>query len=77
MKRRAFISGVLSTFLLSFQRRIYAVEAVKMVTNSKNTGLVDDPVFLQHHITPGHPETPDRVKFIHNALKETGLIEKK
>ncbi len=46
-----------------------------MVTNSKNTGLVDDPVFLQHHIGPGHPETPDRVKFIHNALKETGLIE--
>jgi acetoin utilization deacetylase AcuC-like enzyme len=76
MKRRAFISSVLSTFLLSFQSQIKAIEIEKMVTNSNKTGLVDDPVFLQHHIAAGHPETPDRVKFIHNALQESGVLQK-
>jgi acetoin utilization deacetylase AcuC-like enzyme len=76
MKRRAFISGVLSTLLLSFQSQLKAIEVEKMVTNSKKTGLVDDPIFLQHHIAVGHPETPDRVKFIHNALQESGVLQK-
>lgn len=75
MKRRAFISGVLSTLLLSFQLRPKAVEVVNMDTNSNKTGLVDDPVFLHHHIAPGHPETPDRVKFIHNALQDSGVLQ--
>ncbi|NOG59451.1 MAG: histone deacetylase [Proteobacteria bacterium] len=46
-----------------------------MVTKSNMTGLVNNPVFLQHHIAPGHPETPDRVKFIQNKLIETGLLQ--
>lgn len=75
MKRRAFISGFLSTLLLSFQPRLRAVEVVNIVTNSNKTGLVSDPIFLQHHIAPGHPETPDRMKFIQNKLKESGVLQ--
>ncbi len=75
MKRRAFISGVLSTLLLSFQSRIRAIEVVNMISDQNKTGLVSDPIFLKHHIAPGHPETPDRMKFIQNSLKESGLLE--
>ncbi len=75
MKRRAFISGLLSTLLFSFQSRIRAVEVINMVSNTNKTGLVSDPIFLQHHIAPGHPETPDRMKFIQNNLKESGLLQ--
>ncbi len=75
MKRRAFISGILTALLLSFQSRLKAVEVVKMVQKSNKTGLISDPVFLQHHIAPGHPETPERMKFIQNALKESGLLQ--
>jgi acetoin utilization deacetylase AcuC-like enzyme len=75
MKRRVFISGVLSTILLSFQSQLRAVEVVNMVSNLNKTGLVNDPIYLQHHIAPGHPETPDRVKFSQVALKESGILE--
>jgi acetoin utilization deacetylase AcuC-like enzyme len=75
MNRRAFISGVLSTFLLSFQSRLSAVEVEKMVQARNKTGLVSDDIFLQHHIAPGHPETPDRMKFAQNNLKESGLLD--
>jgi acetoin utilization deacetylase AcuC-like enzyme len=70
MNRRTFISGLLSTFLLSFQSKLMAVES----TNLNKTGYVSDPVFLNHHIAPGHPETPDRMKFIDKAMKESGLL---
>lgn len=59
---------------MSFQSRLNAVQVVNMVSNLNRTGLVNDPIFLQHHIAPGHPETPDRVNFIQNKLKETGLL---
>lgn len=75
MKRRAFISGGLLTLLLSMQSRLSAVEAIDMISNTMKTGLVSDPIFLQHHIAPGHPETPDRIKFIYNQLKESGVLE--
>lgn len=46
-----------------------------MLKKSNKTGLVSNAVFLQHHIAPGHPETPDRMKFIHNELNESGVLE--
>ena len=73
MNRRAFISGVLSISLLSFQTRLNAVEKLNKTSILNKTGFVSDPVFLQHHIAPGHPESPVRMKHIHNAMKESGL----
>lgn len=46
-----------------------------MVTSKNKTGLVYDPIFLEHHIDVGHPETPDRMKFAINSLKESGVLE--
>jgi acetoin utilization deacetylase AcuC-like enzyme len=70
MKRRAFISKLLSTLLLSYQPRLVMADNVKKLNK---TGYVNDPVFLQHHIAPGHPETPDRMKFIQNAMQESNI----
>lgn len=45
------------------------------MTSLNKTGFVSDPVFLQHHIAPGHPERPERMSFIQNAMKESGLMQ--
>jgi len=73
MKRRAFISKLLSTLLLSYQPRLVLSDNVKKLNK---TGYINDPVFLQHHIAPGHPETPDRMKFIQNAMQESDIWSK-
>ncbi len=75
MKRRAFISGLLSSVLLAFQGRLAAIERLNISTELNKTGLVSDPIFLNYHIAPYHPETPDRIKFIENELKVSGLPE--
>jgi acetoin utilization deacetylase AcuC-like enzyme len=73
MNRRAFISGILSTLLLSFQTRLNAVEKLNKTSFLNKTGFVSDAVFLQHHIAPGHPESPNRMIFIQNAMRESSL----
>ena len=75
MNRRAFISSILSTLLLSYQSQLGATERLNNVSKLNKTGYVSAPVFLRHHIAPGHPESPDRMKFIHNALKESSIWE--
>jgi len=39
-------------------------------------GLLYDPVFLDHHTGPGHPECPDRVAFAYQAIEKAGLVDK-
>ena len=75
MKRRTFISGVLSTFMLPFLSRLNAAEAINMNSNINQTGIVYDPIFLKHHIAPGHPETPDRLKFAVKDLEASGFYK--
>ncbi|MCG8378864.1 MAG: histone deacetylase, partial [Proteobacteria bacterium] len=75
MNRRTFISGVLSSMLLSYQTRIFAADKTN-TNNSKNmTGFIDDPVFLQHHIDAGHPESPERFRYIQTAMADSGLVK--
>jgi acetoin utilization deacetylase AcuC-like enzyme len=39
------------------------------------TLLFSDPVFLEHD-TGGHPESPDRLEAVHQALQTTGLMQR-
>lgn len=39
-------------------------------------GLVLDPLFERHENPPGHPERPERLQAIADALGESGLLEK-
>jgi len=73
MNRRAFISSVLSTFLLSYQSRLLAIDTSKTLNK---TGYISEPLFLDHHISPDHPERPDRLKYIQKAMQDSGLLEK-
>ncbi|NQT25235.1 histone deacetylase [candidate division KSB1 bacterium] len=41
---------------------------------SNKTGWVYDPLFLDHY-KPGHPERPERLRAVHNALIQTGMDE--
>ena len=70
MNRRIFINSVLSTFLLSFNYRLSGAERLKLLNK---TGYVNDPIFLLHHISPEHPETPERMKFIQNVMEESDI----
>ena len=38
------------------------------------TGLITDPLYLQHETGEGHPETPQRLVAIHDHLIRTGLL---
>lgn len=73
MNRRSFISSLLSGLMLSYQGRLAALEALSKASNPGKTGYVSDPVFLQHHIAPGHPETPNRLKFINKAMQASSF----
>ena len=75
MNRRSFISGVLPTLWLSLHTRLSTAEKLNETSNFNKTGYLSDSLFLQHHIDPGHPESPDRLKFIQLAMEESGLLE--
>lgn len=50
---------------------------VKILQNLfKKTSIMIDNIFLKHHISPGHPESPERIKFIQNELKINKLENK-
>ena len=75
MNRRSFISGLISSSLLLFQGRVSALNESNQRSLLSKTGYVSDSVFLQHHIAPGHPETPERMKYIQNEMQVSGLID--
>ena len=64
------MSSILSTFLISFYHRVSGAERLKVLNK---TGYVNDPIFLLHHIAPGHPETPERMKYIQNIMEESDI----
>src|SRR5688572_29568654 len=38
------------------------------------TGFCSDPRFALHATGPHHPERPDRIRTIHRAVREAGLV---
>jgi len=82
MNRRQFINSIISALLFFFQIRFGAAEKTNnpiadffrssdLIKN--NTVILMDPIFLQHHISPNHPETPKRMEHIQKAIIECGL----
>ncbi len=39
-------------------------------------GFVTDPLYLEHEMGPGHPESPDRLRAIQVRLASTGTIDR-
>ena len=42
----------------------------------RGVGLVSDSIFEAHETGPDHPERPERLRRIHAALEEAGLVER-
>lgn len=40
------------------------------------TGLVYHPAYLRHDTGPGHPESPERLRFTYRALEASGILER-
>ena len=80
MNRRQFINSIISALLFFFQVRFGAAEKTNNPISDffrspdlikNNTVILMDPIFLQHHISPGHPETPKRMEYIQKAIIES------
>jgi acetoin utilization deacetylase AcuC-like enzyme len=42
---------------------------------SSMVGFVSSPKFIEHQTGPYHPERPDRIRAIHRAVREAGLVD--
>ncbi len=82
MNRRNFIGSIISALLYVYQTRLAAVEESSESIDSyfkkpdlmkNNTAIITDPIFLEHHIAPNHPETPERIEYIQKAISECNL----
>jgi acetoin utilization deacetylase AcuC-like enzyme len=40
------------------------------------TGIVTDPLFIQHDPGPGHPESPDRLRSIYSLIEKEGITSR-
>ncbi len=43
------------------------------ISQQRNTGIIYDKIYLKHLNEPGHPESPERLLFINNKLKQEKL----
>jgi len=51
----------------NFISRVFSKESSK-------TRIMTNPIFFKHHISPDHPETPERIKYILELLKKKNEI---
>lgn len=76
MNKRYFIKSLIFLIYLSYKKVAITKEKIKKIIDSKfrKTIIMIDPIFLKHHISPDHPETPERIKYIELALKNAGIF---
>lgn len=70
MKKRILIKYFFLSFLLLF---VKILNAKKLLKTQLPTKIMIDPIFYKHHISPGHPETPERIKYIAKEIKKNNL----
>ncbi len=69
MKRRTFIFSTFATGLS------LTVLRPALAGQDRGIGYIGDPVFLEYHLFPDHPESPARFRFIMETMQESGLLE--
>ncbi|MFT5351394.1 MAG: acetoin utilization deacetylase AcuC-like enzyme [Gammaproteobacteria bacterium] len=70
------MSGLFSTYLLSRQSHLIAMQESGTLSSPIRTGYFNHPAFLQHHIDNKHPESPERIAFIQKEIMDSGLVHK-
>jgi len=71
MNRRKFIQYSAGTCLALSSLR-YAFAAVE--EQRMRTGYISDKIYLQHHLAPDHPESPQRLIAVEKAMLDSGLL---
>ena len=75
VRRSSVVAFVLGTILLCQSGPTRFAKAQSMPI-SKPTGLLQDDIYLRHLSgNTGHPERPERLIFIRNALEKAGLTQ--
>ncbi|NKB37037.1 MAG: histone deacetylase [Gammaproteobacteria bacterium] len=64
MKRRDFIAVLAAATCAGMLSR----NAVAETVSRKSTAYLTSPVFLQHHISADHPESPERIRTLQNTV---------
>ena len=70
MHKRIYIKKILFFLTIFLGSIVNATERKKKIIGIffKKTSIMIDNIFLKHHISPNHPESPDRIRFIQKAL---------
>lgn len=42
----------------------------------RHVGIICDPIFLRHHIAPGHPESPQRYEAVSAAIQQAQITKR-
>jgi len=74
MNRREFLCQS-SVFLLTLAGTGLATGEELARPGKMATGFVYDPIYLEHWLEPGHPESPQRLKSIMAAMEHSGLMQ--
>lgn len=73
MNRRQFLSQGAGC-LLALSQSALVLGRESGPHHATGTGFIYDPIYLEHWLEPGHPESPGRLKSIMAAMQETGLL---
>ncbi len=75
MKRRHFLLYFLinTIVILFYKLRFNTKLLAKNKKNKQQTKVLTHPVFLEHIISKGHPESPDRIRYILDYLEKKHL----
>ncbi len=75
MNRRNFIKLIFFTFLISITKLKSRIFAIDLENKFRNTIILTHQIFTKHTISPNHPESPERIKFIIDELKVSRMEE--
>ena len=73
-KRRFLLSLVFKLFFFSWIQFTFLKISFSK-TNLKKTKILFNPIFLKHHISPDHPETPERINYLLKELKKSNISD--
>ncbi len=81
LKRRNYLKRLLLAILILAQNSLKSNENTNKSFKdlfvhdepSRTTKILIDSIFLKHHISPNHPETPKRIEYIKKLLKKFEL----
>ncbi len=67
INKRGFLKLFFFSIFIFFNFNLFAKETIKKLVKI-TSNVMYNSIFLKYHLSPGHPESPDRIKYIHKEL---------